>query len=503
MTGRVLRGMEQHPQHRRGQLLAADGTSVQEGIRRGRADLHQRAVDGTFEIRNQRGRVCGRISAPSLAGSRPALLRCEPFAACIGEQPIERASQVPHVKADRCAAFADPDLFGRQSRQRPCGVFPGVEQRMRDRHEQGRDALNRTTQPCFDCRWGGHPAIIAPGMRTVVLDRPGELRLIDTHPPAPPGPDGALVRVQRVGVCGTDVHAWRGEQPFFTYPRILGHELAVEIVALGGDVNGLEIGDRCAVEPYLNCGTCRPCRIGRPNCCEHLQVLGVHRDGGMRELFEVPARKLHPAANLSDDALALVETLSIGAHAVRRAQVQPQDDVLVLGAGPIGLGVATFAAAEAGRVYVADVNANRLAFCRAHIRDVGVLDLSGRAVDVSIREQLDGRLPSVVFDATGNADSMRRAFSLIANGGTLVFVGLVLGDLSFADPDFHRRETTLLASRNALPEDFHTVIGALAAGRVDVASWISHRTSLGDAVHVFPEWTRPEAGVVKGIIVVD
>jgi 2-desacetyl-2-hydroxyethyl bacteriochlorophyllide A dehydrogenase len=339
-------------------------------------------------------------------------------------------------------------------------------------------------------------------MRTVVLDRPGDLRLIDMAAPATPGPDAALVRVRRVGVCGTDVHAWRGEQPFFTYPRILGHELAVEVVATGIDVRNIKAGDRCAVEPYLNCGTCRPCRTSRQNCCEHLQVLGVHRDGGMREMVEVPARKLHPSSRLSDDELALVETLSIGAHAVRRAQLQPDDEVLVLGAGPIGLGVAAFAQAGAARVYVADVNAGRLAFCAAQIPGAEVIDVSQRPAETVMRELMEGRLPSVVFDATGNAESMRRAFSIVANAGRLVFVGLVLGDVSFADPDFHRRETTLLASRNALPEDFQTVMGALEARRVDVVSWISHRTELEDAVHVFPEWTRPETGVVKGMIVV-
>jgi 2-desacetyl-2-hydroxyethyl bacteriochlorophyllide A dehydrogenase len=343
----------------------------------------------------------------------------------------------------------------------------------------------------------------SPGMRTLVLEQPGDLRLIDTAAPVAPAPDGALVRVRRVGVCGTDVHAWRGEQPFFTYPRILGHELAVEVVATGGDVQNVKPGDRCAVEPYLNCGTCRPCRLGRQNCCERLQVLGVHRDGGLREVIEVPARKLHPSSQLSDDALALVETLGIGAHAVRRAQLQPDDDVLVLGAGPIGLGVAAFARDVAARVFVADVNARRLEFCAAHVPRVRTLDVSGRDPDAAAREVFDGHLPSVVFDATGNAESMRRAFALVANAGTLVFVGLVLGELGFTDPDFHRRETTLLASRNALPEDFRTVMSALEGRRLDVVSWISHRTALNEAVQTFPTWTRAETGVVKGMIEID
>ena len=338
-------------------------------------------------------------------------------------------------------------------------------------------------------------------MRTVILDRPGELRLADTPEPPSPSPGMALARVRRIGVCGTDVHAWRGEQPYFTYPRVLGHELAVEVVATGADVTNVRPGDRCAVEPYVNCGECRPCRSGRQNCCDRLQVIGVHVDGGMRDLVELPARKLHPSATLSPDALALVEMLSIGAHAVRRAAPAPADRVLVLGAGPVGLGVATFAASACAPVTVADVNPSRLAFCGTQLPGVTRLDLSGGAdVAAAVRQAGGGELPTMVFDATGNSDSMRRAFTLVGHGGTLVFVGLVLGDLSFHDPDFHRRETTLLASRNALPDDFRTVMAALDSGAVRPDSWITHRTSLDDAARVFPEWTTPGAGVVKGVI---
>jgi 2-desacetyl-2-hydroxyethyl bacteriochlorophyllide A dehydrogenase len=342
-------------------------------------------------------------------------------------------------------------------------------------------------------------------MRTIVLDRPGELRLTDTPAPQAPAEDAALVRVLRVGVCGTDVHAWRGEQPFFTYPRILGHELAVEVVATGAAVANVKPGDRCAVEPYVNCDACRPCRAGRQNCCERLQVIGVHLDGGMREIVEVPARKLHPSATLPADALALVEMLSIGRHAVGRADPSAADRVLVIGAGPIGLGVATFAAESGARVAVADVNRARLAFCAAHVRTDALLDLSRdeAGIDRAVRDAAGGELPTIVFDATGNAASMRRAFTLVANAGTLVFVGLVLGDLTFHDPDFHRRETTLLASRNALPGDFRAVMTALESGRVDVRSWITHRMQLEDMVQEFPAWTRPEAGVVKGMIDVE
>src|SRR4051812_45976817 len=174
-------------------------------------------------------------------------------------------------------------------------------------------------------------------MLSIVLDEPGRFRVTEAPKPPAPGAGEALVRVGRVGICGTDLHAYRGRQPFFSYPRILGHELGVEVLAVGAGVTGLEPGDRCAVEPYLDCGACLACRRGRTNCCAGLRVLGVHTDGGLRERITVPARKLHRSGRLSPEQLALVETLAVGCHAVGRAAPRADEACLVIGAGPIGL----------------------------------------------------------------------------------------------------------------------------------------------------------------------
>ena len=336
-------------------------------------------------------------------------------------------------------------------------------------------------------------------MRTIVLDQPGDLQALSTDAPGAPGPGMALVRVRRVGVCGTDFHAWRGRQPFFTYPRILGHELGIEVVATGPGVSDLQPGDRCAVEPYLNCGACSACRRGRGNCCERLRVLGVHADGGMREWLELPARKLHASTVLDVDTLALVETLCIGAHAVRRASLPPGASVLVIGAGPIGLSVAAFAIAAGADVAVMDVNLGRLAFCCSQLGVTRRLQPAGAETVTAVCDVL-GDLPLVVFDATGHKESMEQAFGLAAQGGTLVFVGLVQGDLTFRDPEFHRRELTLLASRNALPVDVAHVIATLEAGQLDVRPWITHRAALDEVPAAFPVWAAPDSGVVKAMI---
>jgi 2-desacetyl-2-hydroxyethyl bacteriochlorophyllide A dehydrogenase len=334
-------------------------------------------------------------------------------------------------------------------------------------------------------------------MQTVVLDEPGALRLAATDAPGPLEPGMALVRVRRVGVCGTDYHAWRGRQPFFTYPRILGHELAVEVTDVAGAVASVRPGDRCAVEPYLDCGACGACSRGRGNCCERLQVLGVHVDGGMQEWLQVPAQKLHPSTALDLDTLALVETLGIGAHAVRRGAPPPGSPALVVGAGPIGLSVAAFARAAGADVAVMDVNPARLAFCRAHLGIERTLAAAGDSV-AAVRDVF-GDLPMTVFDATGHRGSMQQAFALAAHGGTVVFVGLVQDDVSFRDPEFHRRELTLLASRNALPSDVAGVIATLEAGRIDVTPWITHRAPLADVPRLLPDWASDTA-VVKAMI---
>lgn len=339
-------------------------------------------------------------------------------------------------------------------------------------------------------------------MKTLLLEAPGRLIATDTPPPAAPGPGQALVRVHRIGVCGTDIHAFHGRQPFFTYPRILGHELGVEVLAVASDVTCVRIGDRCAVEPYLHCGKCIACRRGKPNCCSSLHVLGVHTDGGHREQFLLPAAKLHPSARLDYDQLALVETLGIGAHAVERANVQSGETVAVIGAGPIGLSAIQFALAAGARVLVIDVNDSRLAFCRDRLGITAADLIDARSADVvaRLKELTNGDLPTVVFDATGNPKSMASAFEYPAHGGRLVFIGLFPGDVTFNDPNFHRRELTLLASRNSRPEDFRRIIDLIESGRVDTTPWITHRSTIDDVPAVFESWTRPETGVLKAII---
>ena len=335
-------------------------------------------------------------------------------------------------------------------------------------------------------------------MIQITLDHPGKFSLTDVAAPVP-APGEALVRVHRIGVCGTDLHAFAGKQPFFSYPRVLGHELGVEVVDPGTDPHGLKPGDRCSVEPYLNCGRCIACRRGKPNCCAELKVMGVHVDGGMRPLVAVPARKLHPSARLNYEQLALVETLGIGAHAVERAEAKPGDFILVIGAGPIGLSVIQFALVTGATLAVMDISATRLAFCREQL---GVAHTVAAGADAADRLKAigGGDLPTIVIDATGNPQSMAGAFDLAAHGGRIVFVGLFQGELTFSDPNFHRRELTVCGSRNALPGTFRDIIALVEAGRVDTKPWITHRFALADTPEVFPRDIAGNAAVLKAMI---
>lgn len=338
-------------------------------------------------------------------------------------------------------------------------------------------------------------------MQAIVLEKPYHFILASFPEPPPPAAGEALVAVHRVGVCGTDYSGYQGKMPFYSYPRIPGHELGVEVLAVGDGVENVKPGDRCAVEPYINCQRCFACRRGNSNCCEKLEVLGVHCDGGLRPRFLVPARKLHVSKMLSLEQLALVETLGIGCHAIERARPQPDETVLVIGAGPIGLSVVEFARLSGARTIVMDLNEARLDFVR---RSMGIGDTILAKGDGSelrtLAELTGGNLAQVVIDATGNERSMSNALEYVSFTGRLVFLGITTQEIQFPQPLMHRREMTFLASRNALPADFARIISLIEQGRIDTRPWITHHASLAEMIGEFPRWLDPANHVIKAMV---
>jgi 2-desacetyl-2-hydroxyethyl bacteriochlorophyllide A dehydrogenase len=337
-------------------------------------------------------------------------------------------------------------------------------------------------------------------VEALVCLQPGRLELV-VRPDPQKGPPLALVRPRRVGICGTDYHIYQGKHPYLTYPRVMGHELAVEVIDAPAG-SPLSAGDICVVNPYLSCGHCVACRGGKPNCCVDISVLGVHQDGGMAGLLSVPPANLIPARGLTLDQCASVEFLAIGAHAVRRGKVTHGDRALVVGAGPIGLGVALFARLSGGDVVVLDRDEERVASARS-IAGVSALCTNGDLLSQAIGAARTGEGFDVVFDATGNREAMERGFDFVGHGGRYVLVSVVNASITFMDPDFHRKEMDLLGSRNATAEDFERVMAAIREGRVPIDRVITHRTSLADAVHDLPNWAIQKSGLIKAVVELD
>ena len=338
-------------------------------------------------------------------------------------------------------------------------------------------------------------------MKTLVCTQPGELEYREAEKPALT-PGHAIIKIKRIGICGTDLHAFEGTQPYFNYPRILGHELSGDLVECDGAPD-FTAGDRVTFIPYFNCGTCIACRSGKPNCCVNLQVSGVHIDGGMVEYLSVPSYSLVHADGLSYDELALIEPLAIGAHGVARAGIQKDEFVLVIGAGPIGLGTMAFAQIAGARVIVMDVNRQRLDFCKEHLGIKHIVDASQPEAYSKIKAITGGDMPTVVIDATGSLKAINNAFQYLAHGGRFVLIGLQKGDISVSHPEFHKREATFMSSRNATRQDFEHVKACLKSKLIDPKTFITHRVSFDDVQSNFESWLDPANGVIKAMVTVN
>lgn len=309
----------------------------------------------------------------------------------------------------------------------------------------------------------------------------------------------AIVRIRRIGICGTDLHAYEGTQPFFNYPRTLGHELAGELVESDG-APGFKKGDVVSFIPYFNCGVCVACRHGKPNCCVHMKVCGVHVNGGMAEYLSVPSSSLLHGDGLNFDELALVEPLAIGAHGVRRAGVQEGEFVLVIGAGPIGLGVMEFVRIAGGKVIALDINQQRLQFCKDNLNVPYVVNALQPDVTEQLRDITQGDMPTVVMDATGSLKAINNAFQYMAHGARYVLIGLQKGEITFNHPEFHKREGTLMSSRNATLQDFEHVMLHMRKGGIVPTKYITHRVMFDNVSKAFEHFLDPQSGVIKAMI---
>lgn len=334
-------------------------------------------------------------------------------------------------------------------------------------------------------------------MLSVICESPGVLRAQQSEPPVRAAGE-VLLRICRVGICGTDLHIFTGNQPYLAYPRVMGHEFSAIVVDAESD-SGLAPGDGVYVMPYLSCGTCVACRQGKTNCCVNIKVLGVHLDGALTEYLSVPAQFVHKAEGVTLDQAAMLEFLAIGAHAVRRADVQAGQRVLVVGAGPIGMAAMIFAKLRGANVTSLDTRADRLAFCESQLKVDATVAVGPTDVE-QLASLTNNEFFDVVFDATGNIDAMNRGFAFVAHGGKYTLISIVPGQVTFSDPEFHKRETTLLASRNATTADFETVLEAMRTGRIPDQALNTHRMRLADVPDAFPRLLEPGQTVVKALV---
>jgi 2-desacetyl-2-hydroxyethyl bacteriochlorophyllide A dehydrogenase len=341
-------------------------------------------------------------------------------------------------------------------------------------------------------------------MKAIRLEAPRSFAYLDIEEPSLPGPGEALVRTHSVGICGTDISCYLGKFPFFSYPRIPGHELGIEVLAIGTGVENVRPGNRCSVEPYMNNPDSFASRRGFSNCCQDLHVIGVHMDGGMRERFLIRADKLHQSSSLSYEQLALVETLAIGCHAINRAAPRRGEHLLIIGAGPIGLACLEFARLAGSEITVLDMNADRLEFSRNVYGVSNIVRSNGDCSELEELQKITAReLYPLVIDATGSAAVMSHALNYVAHAGTLVYVGITTQEITFPHRLLHAREMTIKSSRNALPDDFRRIIQLIEEGRIDTTPWITHRTSFEELGDVFDSYTKPETGVIKAMVAVD
>jgi 2-desacetyl-2-hydroxyethyl bacteriochlorophyllide A dehydrogenase len=335
-------------------------------------------------------------------------------------------------------------------------------------------------------------------MKALVCIKPGEFEYREIDAPLA-APGQAIIKIRRIGICGTDLHAFEGTQPYFEYPRILGHELSGDLVDFD-KAPGFVPGEAVTIIPYFNCGVCIACRNGKPNCCVTMKVCGVHVDGGMVEYLSVPSSSLVHGAGLSYDELALVEPLAIGAHAVRRAAVTEGEFVLVIGAGPIGLGTMESARIAGGEVIAMDINESRLTFCRDRLHLLHTVNAGSEDVMAQLRHITRGEMPTVVIDATGSRGAINNAFQYLAHGARYVLVGLQKGEIQFSHPEFHKREATLMSSRNATREDFARVMDSMRRGLIAPTTYITHRVAFGQVKEEFGKWLDPANGVIKAMV---
>lgn len=339
-------------------------------------------------------------------------------------------------------------------------------------------------------------------MKAVQVPKGYEMQIINQEVPAIQKDDEVLVKVKRVGICGSDMHIYHGTNPLATYPRVVGHEVAGEVVEVGSTVKSLKVGDHVVVEPINYCGECYACRKGRPNVCEKLSVFGVHEDGGMREFVVLPEKQLHAVdKELSWDEVVLAEPYTIGAQAVWRGNVEKGDTVLIQGCGPIGICILKLAKVAGATVYMTDLNEERLAFAKENGADE-VINAGKESVKDRILELTSNEGANVVIDAVCLPSTVELSIDVVSPAGSVVVLGFDERPSSLPQLPITKKEITIVGSR-LQTNQFGKVVGLLNSGKLESGGLITHRFSLDEVKDAFTFVEENPDKVRKALIVFD
>ncbi|MFC7320040.1 zinc-binding alcohol dehydrogenase family protein [Halobacillus campisalis] len=336
-------------------------------------------------------------------------------------------------------------------------------------------------------------------MKAIQVKEPGSLTIVEMDEPTIKDANDVKIRLKAMGICGSDMHILHGENPFATYPRVVGHEVAGEVVEIGDSVTKLSIGDRVVVEPMTYCGECYACKKDRPNICENVQVYGVHRDGGGREVMTIPESLVHPVDNkLGWSEIALIEPFTIGAQAIFRGNVQEEDQVFIIGAGPIGLCCLKMAKQAGAKVAISDFNEERLAFAKGWGAD-RIINPGTSTVEEQILEWTKGMGANVVIDAVGTSKTVEQAIEVTSVAARVVLLGFAKELSSFSQVNITKKELSICGSR-LQTNQFPKVINLFNSGQLDAKDLVSHQFELSEVQEAFHLMNEAPSGVRKVII---
>ena len=335
-------------------------------------------------------------------------------------------------------------------------------------------------------------------MKAIVISEPNKIEIREI--PMPVVKDGeALLKIKYVGICGADVASFTGNQPFTTYPRIPGHEFSAEIVEIPENDKGLKVGDIVTCNPYFNCGTCYSCERGFVNCCTDNQTMGVQRDGAFCEYISMPVERIYNGRGLSAQELALIEPFSISQHAVSRAVIKETDNVLIIGAGPIGLFALLAAKQKCNKIVVADILDNRLALAREYGADA-VINTKTQSLEAFTKEFTEGNGFDVCIEACGAPETFLGCIANAAFAANIILIGNGKRETNFVHSIILKKELNIHGSRNALKDDFINNIELVSSDSADVMKMVSGIYDMQNALDAFRALANNDGTLAKLLI---